>query len=135
MTPVEWKERIGDAVAARRVELGLTSRYDAARRAEELGHEASETTWRQIETGERRIEGGEVQAPNPRMKTQRAIAAVLRWDNNWLLNLLAGRQPVAMLGPITRSTEDYNATIPSLAPEYQAAIDAIIATAKAKEGE
>lgn len=126
MTPVEWKERIGDAVAARRVELGLTSRYDAARRAEELGHEASETTWRQIETGERRIEGGEVQAPNPRMKTQRAIAAALEWENGWLLDLLAGRTPKdrRRLAP---SSTDYNSTIPNLPPELKAAVDAIIA--------
>lgn len=87
VTPEEWRDRVGQHVEARR------TRMFKSRRAAAEGSGVSEIVWRQVESGRRQLDADYIVAPNPNATTRGAIARRLKWPENALDELLAGRTP------------------------------------------
>jgi transcriptional regulator with XRE-family HTH domain len=89
----EWRQRVGEPVAARRRELGLSVRQ-AARRAG-----ISESQWRQVEAGQRPVKGGAYEPVAPKDETLAAMSAGLGWDPGAGINMLIEGRPPRHLVP------------------------------------
>lgn len=81
----------------------------------------SESVWRQLEAGERRV-GRDVEPPNPRTETLVRAAQAVRMDVNTALDII-GRPPVPITPP---QREALSGKIAQLSDEDAANIEAIV---------
>jgi hypothetical protein len=86
--PTEWRERVGQYLEARRLELGYSSRYQICEDVD-----LSEPWVRQMETGTVKRNDGSVTVPNPRGNKVHAYTRRLRWEPDAVDRLLAGEAP------------------------------------------
>jgi len=84
----EWRKRVGDPMARRRKELGLSVRQAAAQAG------VSESQWRQVEAGRRPVKGGEYEPVSPKEETLAAMSPVLGWaPAAGITMLIEGKRP------------------------------------------
>lgn len=127
MTPDQWRERIGKPVEARRLELRLYTMVAASTQAR-----VSESAWRQIERGNRTVNGATV-IPSPLPRTLGRIGDVLGWERDWLERLAAGKKPTPLrqlsVAPEPEvSNADLLEAIRALGQQLQSLTDAILRT-------
>lgn len=90
MEPTEWRELVGRKIEARRQELSIRSKRQAARAAG-----FNEAVWRQLESGRRQIAKGQFVAPTPTPETKAAASRVLGWTADSIDRLIGGLLPLA----------------------------------------
>jgi len=95
-----WREKIGQAIRARRVQLGYLSV-----RSLEAQSGVSEGTWRTLERGWR-IEDGVRKAPNPGFATIVGVAEALGWEHDWLERLQRDEEPTLVRPPLSVVPDD-----------------------------
>jgi hypothetical protein len=83
-----WREQVGEHIERRRIQLGFPSIRAAARAAG-----VSEGVWRQLESGRRAVGGGRAVAPRPTARICARVATTLRWPQDAIDQLAAGRKP------------------------------------------
>lgn len=83
-----WRSTVGEAIEARRFELGWDSATSAAQAAG-----IGPTTWHAYERGYRTDANGDQVIPSPRMTTQAAACHLLGWRSSAFEDLLAGADP------------------------------------------
>jgi len=88
MTPKQWRDKVGQYVEQRRKELG----YSANKAAALTDDAVSPSLWRQVERGERHVDG-KVAAPNPAPRRRAAMCKALGWTPDSIDRLLAGQEP------------------------------------------
>lgn len=111
---LDWK-RVGDAVAARRGQLGFKSQEDAAEAAD-----VGVQTWREIENAQR---------GNYRRSTLARVAFVLGWPANMILRIAAGEDPPEERSADRETLRQLQADVAALRGQMQVVLDILQSSA------